>query len=236
MSYSQSPGWECATMEELEKQKKENPQVEEMMRLFEEQAQLWIKANYGSKTGKDKIQTDIVIPVVVHMIYNFKDDLNPLADQYISYDEIFENINNCNRDFAGLNLNDMHAFGDEFKDYTGFQFCLAQKAPDGSPTSGIEWYWTNVEEFGQGDFMKYDYLGGVNAWDPKHYFNIWICNTPGHVCWAQFPGSGVTQTYGVVVDYGVFGPNGIPGFNKGSITTHEIGHCFNLRHIWGDDQ
>ena len=43
-------------------------------------------------------------------------------------------------------------------------------------------------------------------------------------------------TDGVVCDDNAFGTTGTASapFNKGRTATHEVGHYFNLRHIWGD--
>jgi hypothetical protein len=42
----------------------------------------------------------------------------------------------------------------------------------------------------------------------------------------------------VVILYKAFGTSGtvVAPFNLGRTTTHEIGHFFNLRHIWGDTE
>ena len=52
--------------------------------------------------------------------------------------------------------------------------------------------------------------------------------------YAQFPG-GPVKTDGVVINTGVrhHGSATAP-FNLGRTATHEVGHYFNLRHIWGD--
>ena len=51
---------------------------------------------------------------------------------------------------------------------------------------------------------------------------------------AHFPGANADEQ-GVVIDYGSFPGGSLVGFNKGKTMTHEIGHYFNLYHIWGDD-
>jgi pregnancy-associated plasma protein-A len=55
--------------------------------------------------------------------------------------------------------------------------------------------------------------------------------------YAQFPG-GPKSTDGVVINYRAFGTMGTAQspFNKGRTATHEVGHYFNLRHIWGDTE
>ena len=65
---------------------------------------------------------------------------------------------------------------------------------------------------------------------------MWVCPlTGGLLGYAQFPG-GPAATDGVVINYRAFGTNGTAKapFNKGRTGTHEVGHYFNLRHIWGD--
>jgi hypothetical protein len=59
--------------------------------------------------------------------------------------------------------------------------------------------------------------------------------TGGLLGYAQFPG-GPLATDGVVINFQAFGTSGTAQapFNKGRTATHEVGHYFNLRHIWGD--
>jgi len=82
--------------------------------------------------------------------------------------------------------------------------------------------------------------------------NIWVVKFSGStIGYAQFPVSelegleeyrnGLAATDGAVVDYLAFGSidygpfNLDPKYNKGRTVTHEVGHFFGLRHIWGDD-
>ena len=232
----------CGTMEYLEKQKKADPSLEARMQQYEEQIQIAIASMKQSKAlslekGKPVPPppppfTPVTIPVVVHIIHN-----PTLPAQNISAATVAEQIAITNRDYAGLNPNVMGSFLSTLKANTQIQFCLAQKTPSGQLTNGIEWRETTIEEFPTDNSMKYYSSGGLDAWDPTQYFNIWVCNIATYAGYAQFPTSGLSATYGVVVDYACFGYRDPVTIYRGggACTTHEIGHCLNLRHIWGDD-
>lgn len=227
--YAQTtPEFKCGTMEYLQMQKDADPTLESRMLLQEKQLQQWIKDNYNPNS-----KTVITIPVVVHIVYN-------APEQNVSDQRVFEQIAMSNRDFAGLNPHSMGAFSLLLKANTGIQFCLAQKAPNGSSTTGIERRFSPVDTFYNNN-VKYYSTGGLDAWDPTKYLNIWVCNMyhvsgDYRLAYGQFPTSGVNETYGVAVTYYYFGRSGFQStMNNGGITTHEIGHCLNLRHIWADD-
>jgi len=79
---------------------------------------------------------------------------------------------------------------------------------------------------------------GIAPFEPERHLNLWVCALGGGVLgYAQFPG-GPASTDGVVVDYRAFGKGGSAQapFNLGRTATHEVGHYFNLRHIWGDTE
>jgi hypothetical protein len=89
-----------------------------------------------------------------------------------------------------------------------------------------------------------------SSWDPDRYLNIWVINMGGGLLgYAQFPDNtaslgglsglgGSAATDGVVILYSAFGRVGTLAapYNKGRTLTHELGHWFGLRHIWGDDE
>ena len=86
------------------------------------------------------------------------------------------------------------------------------------------------------DAVKKASTGGIPPFSPQTHLNLWVCAlTGGLLGYAQFPG-GPAATDGVVINYLAFGTMGTAKapFNKGRTATHEVGHYFNLRHIWGD--
>ena len=86
------------------------------------------------------------------------------------------------------------------------------------------------------DKVKNAATGGIAPFQPDKHLNLWVCPlTGGLLGYAQFPG-GPPLTDGVVINVSAFGTIGTAQnpFDKGRTATHEIGHYFNLRHIWGD--
>jgi hypothetical protein len=90
-------------------------------------------------------------------------------------------------------------------------------------------------------------------WDPSRYINIWVLNMGGGLLgYAQFPDNnanlgglsplgGSAATDGVVILYSAYGsrakaPSGTyaTNYDLGRTLTHELGHWFGFRHIWGD--
>ncbi len=95
---------------------------------------------------------------------------------------------------------------------------------------------TTQRAFGVDDGVKRARSGGIAPFEPRSHLNIWVCPLGGGLLgYAQFPG-GPTLTDGVVINYQAFGTRGTAQspFNKGRTATHEVGHYFNLRHIWAD--
>jgi len=223
---AQVPEFQCGTTEYMNQILKNNPELKDKINYHEQ----LLKEKLNSGFFQDTLGI-ITIPVVVHIVYN-------TDEQNLPDIRVFEQIEMLNRDFSGLRTQSMGAFSDSLKANTGIQFCLARKAPDGYPTNGIERRFTTDTAFGFNNAVKFYKYGGLDAWDPSKYLNIWVCNLNigGSGGYSQFPGIGNNETFGAVIYYIYFGGTGArPIYNMGGMTTHELGHCFNLHHIWGDD-
>jgi len=211
----------CGTMDALEEQLERDPDLKEQMDLIERHTRSVLR-NRQRTTGEV-----IVIPVVVHVVWN-------QPEENLSEAQIFSQIDVLNEDFRRMNA-DTNDIWPQAAD-TQFEFCLATTDPNGLPTCGITRTETSETSFSQsGNPVKFTANGGIDAWPRNAYLNIWVCDLAGFLGYAQFPG-GAAATDGVVVDYYSFGRVGVldPNYDLGRTTTHEVGHWLNLRHIWGD--
>ena len=218
----------CATMESLENRMKKNPALAQRMAEIETFTQEAVK-------NKDQNRIDgsiITIPVVVHVLYRN-------STENISEAQILSQIDVLNEDFRRLNSDADNTWSQAAD--TEIEFCMATVDPNGNPTTAITRKEVTRRNWGVNDDMKSTSTGGVDAWDTSEYLNMWIVpqmlDGAGRTIlgYAQFPG-GSASTDGLVMGYNYFGRVGTldPSFNLGRTTTHEIGHFFNLRHIWGD--
>ena len=181
-----------------------------------------------------KKELNITIPVVIHVVYKN-------GNENISDAQIQSQLDVLNKDFTRTNTDAINTPADflPFASNAQINFCLAQQTPNGNPTNGIVRKQTINNLFTLlGDDIYYDSLGGSTAWNTNKYLNIWVAKTENGVLgWAQFPAGGNSNTDGVVIDFQHFGTIGtvIYPYNLGRTATHEIGHWFNLFHIWGDN-
>ncbi|HCW08707.1 MAG TPA: hypothetical protein DGG95_15215, partial [Cytophagales bacterium] len=160
-------------------------------------------------------------------------------------DQILSQINVLNEDFNRLNADTINTPA-EFKSRAGqmnIQFSLAQQDPNGNTSNGItrtlgtKTSWTINDN---------DELKSLSYWPAENYLNIWVCNLTDYLGFTQLPIStlpGLENTSrnrltdGTIIWYKAFGKGNFnlePGYNLGRTTTHEAGHFFGLRHIWGD--
>jgi Pregnancy-associated plasma protein-A/Secretion system C-terminal sorting domain len=215
----------CASAEILKKQVTNDPhfadRLEQMERTTARLAQSALLETRGTT----------VIPIVIHVVY--ATDVQNISDA-----QILSQITVLNRDFRKMNP-DIHRVPALFSSVAadcGIQFKLATRDPQGNATNGIQRYLTKQVAWNTNDEMKKPENGGIAPWDANQYLNFWVCNMgDGTLGYAQFPG-GSLKTDGVVIDYRCFGTIGtvIAPYNIGRTATHEVGHYFNLKHIWGD--
>jgi hypothetical protein len=107
------------------------------------------------------------------------------------------------------------------------EFRLAKSDPRKRSTTGIVKKYTPVTSWTFDDKMKSSAEMGDDAWDPKSYLNIWVCNLTDFAGYSSIVG-GPENLDGLVIGFPVFGPDQ-------KTIVHEAGHWLNLKHLWGDD-
>ncbi|MBD2724575.1 M43 family zinc metalloprotease [Hymenobacter armeniacus] len=233
----------CAAHDVLQAQLAADPALARRMDAIEAQTQRFVAARAaaqrngggatgGSTTGTSSVLSGaVVIPVVVHVLYN-------TAAENISDAQVQTQIDVLNEDFQKLNA-------DANKTYSYSSLAAATPVRFVLAPGGIVHKFTKTRSWSTNDAVKNSKRGGDDAWDATKYLNLWACNLgQGLLGYAQFPG-GAPATDGVVILYSAFGsrakmPTGTTGtftttYDLGRTATHEVGHWMNLRHIWGDD-
>lgn len=200
-----------------------------------------LKTNYRTDT----------IPVVFHIILTTQ-QLSQLGGETGIQTIIERQLQVINADYNARNA-DSTDIPAPFKPLYGnadIQFGLAHTKPDGSGTPGYEIATTNFRGFdvasNYGSYFafanaKYTAAGGLDAWDPSAYLNVWI--------FAMLDNGAASNILGLTVPPSLTNGTNIPpselgvclnyknyiGTYRGRTLTHELGHYFELRHIWGDD-
>ncbi len=209
----------CASQEVLEKQIAENPARAKKLEDLEIFTQ-----NYKGRQARGA--GTLYVPVVVHVVLT-----NP---SIVSDAQIQSQLDVLNKDFNKANIelgnSNVYLAGYNYANVANcdIRFVLSQTVRKASSTA----------TFGTNDAVKKTSQGGSDAVNPESKLNLWVCDlSSGLLGYAQFPGGSI-QTDGVVIDYQAFGTTAsyamYSQFNLGRTATHEIGHWFNLRHIWGD--
>jgi hypothetical protein len=183
------------------------------------------------------IPDEIIIPVVFHVMHS-----NGTGN--ISTEQILSGLDRLNNDFSESN----------------FTFCLATKDPDGNPSSGI--IRINVNEtypdyqsvyniaannscINSINSVSYLDIYELSMWPKSHAVNVYIfpqinCGNPVRGYYTGNINSSTSdESIGVRFDAIGLVPEIVNGqtfsYNTtaGGVFTHEVGHYFNLRHIWG---
>lgn len=217
----------CGSNERWEARQQQNPALSEKKQTIESQIQTWItnKAQEGAVVSYN-------IPVVFHVLY--KNETENVSDE-----QILSQLAVLNEDFRRTNLDAINTESDFLSVATDCEinFCLAQRRPNNTPTTGITRTATSITSFSLYDDRVFSTSeGGEDIWDSNQYLNIYICDLTTVLGFSSFPG-GNNNTDGVVIDFENFGTIGTAAnpYHKGRTATHEVGHWLNLYHIWGDN-
>lgn len=206
------------------------------------------KLDRSGKTplSTQRIQASYSIPVVIHVIHNGEAVGTGIN---ISDAQIASQIKVLNNDFNRLNADQSNTptIFQSVASSFDVQFVLAKQDPNGLATNGIvrvkgsKSIWSAIND-------NYA-LKSQSYWPAEQYLNIWVTSLSDFLGYTQFPVSSLAGlenssnerlTDGIAVNYREFGSdddgafNLAPRYNKGRTLTHEMGHFFGLRHIWGD--
>lgn len=222
----------CATDIFLQQRLQDQPALLLQRQHLERFTQQWIAENQGRVAPR----TVITIPIVIHIVWK-------QPGENISDEQVQSQLAVLNQDYRAKNL-EISGIPTIFRPAVAdveFEFCLARRTPDGQLTNGITRTQTTVDFVGTKFTMGkraicYTDLGGQDAWDTKKYVNIWVGKLDfGFLGEADFPGIADPAEDGIRIDPRAFGTIGInQPYHLGRTLTHEIGHYFNLSHLWGD--
>lgn len=258
-SFAQS-GEKCATDVNMREMAASNPAIQAAYEQYRQDVINTTKAYEAqiANTAQKTTASKVVVPIVFHVVLTQAQIDNDLGGVNEIYKRVQSQIAVLNRDYNAQN-SDSTKIPAAFKPLFGnaqITFAIAHRKPDGKGTSGVEIKIAPVGFKGfqpQSGDMKNNSLGGLDPWDNKKYINVWIVNlVDGGGSQSNVLGFGYSPNYaaalwvpeqtGVVISYGAFGnrtsPNQyfIGGATGGRTLVHEMGHFFNLWHIWGNTQ
>lgn len=210
----------CASYEVLQNQLIQDPALAERMEKIEA---ITRRIQSDERAYRKLADGTYVIPVQVNVLYGNN-------AENVSDAKIASQIAVLNEDFGATN-----------SDYSStpsiFQSVRSGDTSIKFELAGVTRKATTKASWKTNDDMKRSSRGGIDPTTPSTTLNIWVCDLGRSLLgYAQFPG-GSLSTDGVVIHYQAFGRNfsdNYSNFNRGRTATHEIGHYFNLRHIWGD--
>ena len=164
-----------------------------------------------------------IIPVVFHVLHNY-------GPENISKAQIIDCVNALNDDFqkrSADTIDIVPSFQSIAADCQ-IEFRLASIDPNGNCTDGIERIATNKTYLA-------DNNSKVNPWPNNKYLNFWVVasllNSAVGVQ-VTLPG-GPDSLDGILLRSDFVGRIGTGNLAYSRYLTHDMGHFFNLRHVWG---
>ncbi|MEM9991871.1 MAG: S-layer homology domain-containing protein, partial [Bacteroidota bacterium] len=213
----------------------DSPEVKAYFEKEERRIQNFVE-NFDVKSNSQVIK----VPVVFHVLHGGqRQGIFPNISDVM----IRTQLEQVNIDFRAAN-SDKHRVPQMFRNKisnTGFQFCLATVAPNGSSTTGIVRHNRGKKTYTR---QEVENIQRATTWDNKKYLNVWIADlpsgSPNGYAYLPHPTPVAQNKDGIVIQPKTVGsirnPNPNYNYNKGRTLTHEVGHWLNLLHIWGKDR
>lgn len=198
----------------------------------------------------------VTIPVVFHIVLS-ELQITQLGGEAGVIERVNSQLAAINEDFGAYNR-DTANIPTDFKPLMGkanITFALAKRDTLGKAKLGIIYAKKPATFNGfsaQDNSVKATLYGGDDAWDYTKYLNVWVTNITSTQDAGQVLGYAYNADYamnvvrttpyhaGVVVHYLAFGRRTNIGqrffssrAERGRTMTHELGHFFNIWHIWG---
>lgn len=224
----------CSSHLYFEEQMKNDPEFRKNQEQLEAETQAFINSGGAQRSAA----ATYIIPMVFHVIHTG-------GSGNISDAQIADQINILNKEFPRLQADTALTPG-PFKSLAApfsVEFRLATIDPDGNCTNGINRIFSTLSNcsYYNNDVKKLSY------WPSNKYLNIWIVQSMNYSSsqpcdgggYASFPGGnplfdGINIRGDLISNIGTSATNTSWGNFKGRYLIHELGHWFNLRHIWGD--
>lgn len=209
---------------------KNHPELKVKIDRIQEFTKEYVK-NYNPNASRAVLK----VPVVVHIVYRTN-------EENISDEQVYSQMRVLNDDFRKKNANFSNtpsAFQALAADVE-IEFCLSAVDPAGKASTGITRTQTSIDNIGATNKWYSTAQGGKDPWDNSKFINVWVCDIgdDGTLGFATPPGAAnPIESDGMVIGHQYFGTigtaaNSAPN-NLGRTATHEMGHYFNLEHLWG---
>lgn len=216
----------CFTDEVYHETIKQHPEVLQKEKELEDFTRDFISNNHPEYRSANSVV--YIIPLVFHVIHEY-------GPENISDDQIKDAVRILNRDYRKLNADTANIIPDfvSLAADIEVEFRLATIDPNGHCTNGIDRIVSYRTHIGD-DNAKF------NPWPRNKYLNIWTVGTfggshTGAAAYAYLPGSVPNANVdGVIALSDYVGSIGTSSVTNSRTLTHEIGHCFNLQHPWGN--
>lgn len=224
----------CSSHEVYQRMLEADPQFRQNQMALEFETQNLEKSMALGKSAN----ATYIIPVVFHVIYT-------TAYGNISDAQILDQIAILNKEFKRQQA-DTSLTPVAFKPFAApfdVEFRLATIDPNGNCTNGINRLYSPLSNCS----LYEDDVKSLSYWPSNKYLNIWITQSMHYSgqtgCagggYSTFPGGpatldGINIRGDLISSIGTSATNTGWGNFLGRYLIHELGHWFNLRHIWGD--